>query len=921
MLTAKRSDLSSNLYGLMILIISLLISGCIGGASSGESQSTSTPPLITSFSVAGVSATIDQNALTISVSLPAGTNVRNLIASFETSPSASVKVGDVIQISGISANDFTNSVSYTVGNGNGQTTYSVVVIEINASANAFTAFSINGVTGSINEATKTINVTLPAVDSLGITPELTNLKPSFSTTGQQVFVGSSIQTSGKTSNDFTLPVKYIVSSADNRASIYTVTVSLAAGSAKAFTYFYIGGSLGVINDVDKTITVNVPSGTNVTSLVANYISTGISEKVGAVVQASSVTRNDFTSPVNYTIAAADGSTATYTVTVIVALNGDKALTAFSINGIVGVINESIKTIYVAMPSGTNKTSLSATFSSTGKSVFVGSKSQISAVTTNDFTAPIVYTVKALDGSTVDYTVTVTVAAASQKSITSFTISGVTGSINETTKTVSVTLPIGTNVTSLTPVFSTTGVGVATNGTPVVSGSTSLDFTLPVIYDVTAADNTSSSYVVTVTVAVGNSNKAITSFSINNSAGIIDEGNKTINVFLPTGTLLVNLIPTFTSTGAGVSIHGTNQVSGATANDFSSSVSFPVPYVVTASDSTTATYSVSVTATSYVSTFAGSGTVGNTNGTGIASSFFNPKGIALDNLGNIYVADSGNNKIRKITPAGVVTTLAGSGAAGRSDGTGMGASFNSPTGLVVDQPTGDIYVADSGNNRIRRISSGGLVTTYAGTTLPGSADGIAASFNYPTGITIGTSGLNRYLFVADRNNHSIRRITIGGYYGFQPETFTIAGSTVPGLIDGTGSSAAFNYPSDLVFIDPYLYVTDTSNNVIRRISDPIWATSLIPASVTQIPVGTNCLLPKDIDSEINGKIFYTCIGSNQVMMYHPGVGTRAIYGSGVNGTVDGPISSASFTSPWGIATDFTNGNVYVSDGSKIRLISP
>ena len=148
----------------------------------------------------------------------------------------------------------------------------------------------------------------------------------------------------------------------------------------------------------------------------------------------------------------------------------------------------------------------------------------------------------------------------------------------------------------------------------------------------------------------------------------------------------------------------------------------------------------------ITTLAGSGSAGFGDGTGSGASFKNPSALAVDKVGNVYVADTQNNRIRKITPAGVVSTLAGSGVAGFSDGNGTSASFKSPTGIALDS-SGNVYVADSGNNRLRKITPAGVVTTLWSNT--------DSKFK-PYGVALDSSG---NIYVADKQNNKIHKITI------------------------------------------------------------------------------------------------------------------------------------------------------------------
>ena len=190
------------------------------------------------------------------------------------------------------------------------------------------------------------------------------------------------------------------------------------------------------------------------------------------------------------------------------------------------------------------------------------------------------------------------------------------------------------------------------------------------------------------------------------------------------------------------------------------------------------------------------------------------GLAVNNTGNIYVADTGNDTIRMVTPAGVVTTLAGTaGTAGSADGTGTAASFNAPRGLAVNS-TGNIYVADTGNDTIRMVTPAGVVTTLAGTAgTAGSADGTgtAATFNGPQGLAVDPTSGN--IYVADRGNDTIRMVTPAGV------VTTLAGTAgTAGSANGTGTAATFNGPQGLaVNSTGNVYVADTGNDTIRQLS--------------------------------------------------------------------------------------------------------
>ena len=272
----------------------------------------------------------------------------------------------------------------------------------------------------------------------------------------------------------------------------------------------------------------------------------------------------------------------------------------------------------------------------------------------------------------------------------------------------------------------------------------------------------------------------------------------------------------------------------------------------------------ITASGIVSTLAGNGTYGFVDGNGTTAQFKFPVGAALDAQGNIYVADADNNRIRKITASGIVSTLAGSGTAGFADGNGPAAQFNSPNGVALDAQ-GNIYVADDFNNRIRKITSSGIVSTLAGSGTYGFADGNgpAAQFNSPAGVALDAQG---NIYVADANNHRIRKITASGIVS------TLAGSGTQGFADGNGPAAQFHLPYGVALdAQDNIYVADALNNRIRKIT----ASGLV----------------------------------------------STLAGSGTQGFADGNGTTAQFYTPAGVALD-AQGNIYVAEigNNRIRKIT-
>lgn len=490
------------------LVMNAFISGCSSTGSSASSSSSSTA--VTAYSIAGAAGIIDESSKTIAVTVPSDANISSLVATF-TTDGASVKIGSTAQTSGVTSNDFTNPLVYTITAGNHATdTYTVTVRKAGITEKSILTYSLAGVAGIVNETAKTIAITLPSDTNV------TALVATFTTTGH-VTVGTTAQTSGVTANNFTNPVPYTVTAGDSSTATYSVTVTVAPITAKAVTaYSFAGytGATGVINETTKKITVTVPNGTNVTALKATFSINGASLKVGSAIQTTGVTANDFTAPVVYTVTASDSSTVNYTVTVLVATNTAKDITAYSFagyTGAAGVIvdtNSTTGTIDVTVPSGTNLSALVATFTTTGVNVKVGTVVQTSAATANDFatTNPMNYIVTDADGGTKTYTVTVTTAASSAKAITAYKFAGQPDSVGVITGTnIAVSVLPGTDLTARIATYTTTGSTVTVGTSPIVvqtSGATSNDFTSPVVYTVSAADASTAAYTVTVTSGSG-----------------------------------------------------------------------------------------------------------------------------------------------------------------------------------------------------------------------------------------------------------------------------------------------------------------------------------------------------------------------------------------------------------------------------------
>jgi sugar lactone lactonase YvrE len=324
---------------------------------------------------------------------------------------------------------------------------------------------------------------------------------------------------------------------------------------------------------------------------------------------------------------------------------------------------------------------------------------------------------------------------------------------------------------------------------------------------------------------------------------------------------------------------------------------------------------SISSAGAVTVLAGTpGACGSTDGAPVMARFAAPQGVIADGAGNVYVADTANHVIRKITSAGLTSTLAGkAGESGTTDGSGAAARFHAPTGLARDT-AGTLYVADRDNHAIRKVTLAGVVTTLAGTTGErGSSDGAgsAARFSAPLAIAFDAGTF----LVADTGNHAVRLVTAAGV------VTTLAGRLgEPGYADGTGNAALFGWPSGIAVVGGLVYVADTNNHVLRTVTR-----SGAVATVAGLPstggneagqgTGARFQSPMGLASDATGAVFVADTGNRSVRALAASgvVTTVAGLGSGA-GMDDGAGARARFDRPYGLAFDGT-GALMVSDGGN------
>lgn len=319
------------------------------------------------------------------------------------------------------------------------------------------------------------------------------------------------------------------------------------------------------------------------------------------------------------------------------------------------------------------------------------------------------------------------------------------------------------------------------------------------------------------------------------------------------------------------------------------------------------------------TFAGAPPGGSADGAGPAARFNLPTGVAVDGAGYVYVADRHNHTIRKISPAGVVTTLAGlAGDGGTADGPGAVARFFRPSAVAVDV-NGFVYVADTYNNTIRKITPGGVVSTLAGLGLAicGNTNGPGdeARFCRPSGIAVGPDGT---VYVADAGNAQVRKITAAGV------VTTLAGDGRIGTIDGPGDEARFLLPTGIaVNAAGTVYVADQDAHLIRAITPAGVVSTLAglgstPGSADGIGSAARFDLPFSVTVDAAGTLYVADTRNQTIRRVTPAGEVSTIGGTaGAAGNVDAVGSFARFRTPYGVAVD-ANGTVYVADTNNFTI---
>lgn len=331
----------------------------------------------------------------------------------------------------------------------------------------------------------------------------------------------------------------------------------------------------------------------------------------------------------------------------------------------------------------------------------------------------------------------------------------------------------------------------------------------------------------------------------------------------------------------------------------------------------------------VSTIAGTGVAGfmGDNGAAVAAQLNRPYGVAVDSTGTLYFSDYNNHRIRKVTTDGKISTIAGAGAGYRGDnGPAVSALLNCPREVAVDS-AGTVYVTDAANHRVRKITADGTISTVAGSGTAGfSGDGgpaVRAQLNYPLGVTVDSAGA---LYVSDHSNNRVRKVTTDGTIS------TIAGTGVAGFKgdDGPAVAAQLNRPYALAVNDAgVLFITDGNNHRVRKVTtdgtiSTIAGTGTAGYSGDSGPATSARLnLPLGVVVDSADNLYISDYNNHRVRRVAPDGEITTIAGKGTAGFGGdgGPATAAQLSNPFGLAVDCVD-TLYIADhvNHRVRKIS-